>query len=337
MSKLLRLLLLAAGAVVFVAIVRRIGAATLVDLLRQVGWAFVVISSIYAVHIAVRAVALWRCLASRQDGEGIEAVCRVALVDVLKIRFAAEGVEMLTFTGPFLAEPAKAWLISREGLGAAEAFGGVAIEYLLYTMVSAWMAAASLLLLLQQHALSEGLRAPIEGVLAGIAAITAGFFFAAIAGRGLIVPLARLPLRLLVRRRADAIIERTASVERVLLDFIHHRPARLATVLVIEAVGHALLASEVWVVMRALGEATTVLGAIAFEGGVKFISVVFFFVPGQVGAQEGVYALLARAIGETAAAGLTLALVRRIRALIVGGIGVAALATMRARPRRQAA
>lgn len=64
------------------------------------------------------------------------------------------------------------------------------------------------------------------------------------------------------------------------------------------------------------------------EGGAKFIGTAFAFVPGQVGASEGVCALLAGAIGLPAAAGLTLALVRRVRGLLVAAAGVVALARL---------
>jgi hypothetical protein len=52
---------------------------------------------------------------------------------------------------------------------------------------------------------------------------------------------------------------------------------------------------------------------------------VFAFVPGQFGASEVTYALLAAAIGLSTAAGLSLALVRRLRGLLVAAGGVLAL------------
>jgi len=61
------------------------------------------------------------------------------------------------------------------------------------------------------------------------------------------------------------------------------------------------------------------------EGGAKFISVAFFFVPGQIGAHEGVYTVLFKTLGFIAAAGLTMALFRRIRALAVAAAGTLAL------------
>jgi hypothetical protein len=55
------------------------------------------------------------------------------------------------------------------------------------------------------------------------------------------------------------------------------------------------------------------------------VAIAFAFVPGQLGASESVYALLADAIGLPPAAGLTLALMRRLRGLIVAAAGVVAL------------
>jgi len=59
------------------------------------------------------------------------------------------------------------------------------------------------------------------------------------------------------------------------------------------------------------------------------IGLVFAFVPGQVGAAESVYVLLARAVGLPAVVGLTLALVRRVRGLLVGAMAVGALTLFR--------
>jgi hypothetical protein len=50
---------------------------------------------------------------------------------------------------------------------------------------------------------------------------------------------------------------------------------------------------------------------------------VFFFVPSQVGASEGVYALVFQQAGLTAAAGFALAFVRRLRSLLAAAVGLA--------------
>ncbi|HEY2904267.1 MAG TPA: lysylphosphatidylglycerol synthase domain-containing protein [Vicinamibacterales bacterium] len=315
MSRLARALLFAAGAIVLAVLVARVGPTLIFDLLRRVGWAFLTVSLLYTVHLAVRSAALWRSLPS--------AVMR--FVDVFQIRLAGEAVEMLTFTGPFLAEPTKGYLLTRRGATGPDAFGAVAIEYLLYTLVSAWLAAGALALLLLRNALSPSLRGPIIGLVVAIALLTAGFVVAAITGVGLIVPTVRSAGWVVGRQRAERAAAAIEPVECVLVTFMHARPGRLAEVIILEGVVHTLLALEVATVLHALGLPFGWLDPFIVEGGVKFISVVFFFIPGQIGASESVYTILFQALGFPAAAGLTLALVRRVRALVVAAAGTVAL------------
>ena len=53
------------------------------------------------------------------------------------------------------------------------------------------------------------------------------------------------------------------------------------------------------------------------EGGIKFVRIAFFFIPTQVGVSEGTYAILFDTLGLTAAAGVSLAFIRRPRTLAV--------------------
>jgi hypothetical protein len=309
MTRTTRVLLLAAGLVVLAMLVRRTGVSTIAVMLRRVGWGFVAVSALYASHVAVRAAALWRSIADDA----------LTYREVLYVRLAGEAVEMLTFTGPFFAEPAKGYLLKRRGVEGAEAFGAVAIEYLLNTLTASWMAAAALSILLSRRLLPDAFTAPALGIIAGTVAFTIGCAWASASGIGIIAP----TIRLLGARNVASRVE---PVERVLVGFMRRHPLRMCGVLAIEAAGHALLAAEVWVVLEALGLPLAPADPLLVEGGVKFISVAFFFIPGQVGASEGVYSLLVSALGFPAAAGLTLALVRRVRGLIVAGIGVGVLA-----------
>ena len=304
MPRFFRRALLVAGAAVLAMLVRQIGVATVVDLLARVGWAFAVVSALYFGHVSVRAAALWRSLGT------------LRYRDVLLVRLSAEAIEMLTFTGPLLAEPAKGVLLKRRGLQGADAFGGVAIEYLLYTVTSTWLATVALTLLLVRGRLPPGLDRAIEGVIAGMIAFTIGFVIASVTGVGLIVPVLR-------RLGATAIAAKVEPIERVLVAFMHEQPARLAQVIGLELVGQAMLAAEIFLTVRVLGYAFSTLQSLLVEGAVKFISIAFFFVPGQLGASESVYTLLFEALGLPGAIGLTMALVRRVRALIVAGVALA--------------
>ncbi len=317
MTRLARLLLLIAGGTVLVALAWGIGAAAVLGMLQRVGWAFLWVSALYSAHVALRALALWRSLAPNP----------LRYHDVLRVRLSGEAIEVLTFTGPFLAEPSKGWLLKKHGIGTADAFGAVAVEYLLYTAVAFWMAGGALSVLLVRGVLGHAFQRPIVAILVAVAAFTVGLVYAAASGTGLVAPTLRGVGRALGRAaRAADLAARIEPIERVLVGFMHDRPVRLFEVLGIEVAGHALLVAETWIVLRAVGASLSPADPVVLEGGIKLVGAAFFFIPGQLGAAEGVYVLLASALGFGSAAGLTLALVRRVRALIVAAGGVAVLA-----------
>jgi hypothetical protein len=334
MLRLSRAVLLIGGAIAFAVLVARIGAGVIVDMLRRVGWAVLAVSALYATHIAVRAFALWRSIPSGsghagpppRDHQPPLRDHQFSYAEVLRVRLSAEAVEVLTLSGPFLAEPAKGWLLTRYGFSTADAYGGVALEYLLNTVISCWLGGAALAMLLARGVLSETMRAAAVMIIVALIAIVIACVVAAVTGVGLIVPVVRRVGMIAGRARAETAARRVDPVERAMVGFMHNRPARLAEVLTIEVAAHALLALEIWIVARALGFHIGLADPFIVEGGVKFIGVAFFFIPGQLGASEGVYTLLFGAIGLPAAAGLTMALVRRIRALIVAGAALAMVA-----------
>ena len=170
--------------------------------------------------------------------------------------------------------------------------------------------------------------------LAVAVGFVAAFVFASLTGIGLIAPVVRFSYRVIGKRRADAAALAFGPIEAVIIAFLHGHPGRVARVLVTQTAAQVLLVTEVWVVIAGLGLAVSGTGSLILEGGAKFIATAFAFVPGQVGASEGAYALLAGAIGLPPAAGLTLALVRRMRGLLVASVGVIVLAFLEGRRRR---
>jgi len=312
-SRLVRLLILLAGALVLGALIRRVGLTTILSLIRQVGSALKLIVLLYGIHVAFRALSLHRTL--------VGTVAR--FTDVLRVRLAAEAIEMLTFTGPVFAEPAKGFLLTRRGLHASTAYGAVATEYLIYTFVSACLAVISLSILIARHQLVGALRGGAIAIIVGMSIYILGCTFAAVTGVGLLGPGIRIATRVLGQKRSQHFSAVVAPAESFIVTFLHARPAQLTQVIAIELGAHVLLAGEVWVMLSALGVARSFGLALLAEGAVKFIGSVFAFVPGQLGAAEGSYVVVFRALGFPDAVGLTVALVRRLRSVLVGGVCLA--------------
>jgi hypothetical protein len=191
--------------------------------------------------------------------------------------------------------------------------------------VSSCLALIALWLLLARGALPPAVRSGTVVLMALTVAFVAAFAFAAISGIGLIVPVLRASRGLIGARRAQLAAHRFTRVENGIIRFLHEHHARLAEVLAIETAAHLLLVLEIWIVLAALGAFRSWNQPFIIEGAVKFVPIAFAFVPGQFGALEGVHALLAGAIGLPTAVGLTLALVRRMRGLLVAAAGVLAL------------
>jgi putative membrane protein len=81
-------------------------------------------------------------------------------------------------------------------------------------------------------------------------------------------------------------------------------------------------AFETYVSMWALGLNPTLLQALIVEGLAQTAKVVGFAIPGALGVQEGGYLLLGGALGLTPDQALALSLLRRLRELVLGGIGL---------------
>lgn len=88
-------------------------------------------------------------------------------------------------------------------------------------------------------------------------------------------------------------------------------------------------AFETYVSMWALGLSPTLLQALIVEGLAQTAKVVGFAIPGALGVQEGGYLLLGGALGLTPDQALALSLLRRLRELTLGVIGLVLWRTTR--------
>jgi uncharacterized membrane protein YbhN (UPF0104 family) len=315
-----RLLFLLAGLALFIYLLVQLGPAAVLSMLGRIGWGAVPIAVAYAAYQSLRAASL---SASVPTGRALP------FRDALWIRLSGEAVQFLTFTGPFLAEPAKALLLKRRGLSAVEGFAATITEYLAYTITSAVLAAGALGYLLLYGDLTGGVRSAAL-VIAGIMIVFLITSAAAIATRthllGAILEwVAGLPL---IRRRLRPDMPAVHRMEDLLLDVMHDHPRRFARVLGLESASHVLHIVEMYLILWALSVPAGLLTVVLVEGAAKFITLAFFFIPGQVGASEGVHTLIFEAVGLPVVAGFTVPFVRRIRGVLVAALGLWGMALL---------
>ena len=155
-------------------------------------------------------------------------------------------------------------------------------------------------------------------------------------GIGLLEPAVRCAKPLLGARRTTSAAARVRAMEAPLLKLLHGNPSRFGEAVAAQLLAHSLLVLEIWLFFGSLGLSAGPAVPWIVEGGVKFINAAFFFVPGQIGAAEGVNALIVRSVGFAGAIGVALSLMRRARAAVVAGIG-AVVAPPLSRPDSQPA
>ena len=311
---MIRVVFLLAGIALFAYLFVQLGPGAVLEMLGRIGWGAFPIALAYAAYQCVRALALTASVTSAHA---------LTFRDSLWIRLSGEAVQFLTFTGPFLAEPAKAWLLKGRGLSAVQGFAATLTEYLSYTITAAVLSLAALSWVLAYGTLSGGVRVGamiIIGVMAAFLVTAAAAIVLRVHLLGAILErVAALPL---VRRRLRPNMADVHRVEDLLLDIMHDRPARFVRILSLEALSHALHIIELYLIVRALELGAGLGAATLIEGAAKFIGLAFFFIPGQVGASEGAHTLIFEAIGLPAVAGFTVPFVRRIRSIVVAAAGL---------------
>lgn len=317
---MVRAVLLLTGVALLAFLVWRLGPSEILDLLRRVGWHSVPILLLYAAHHATRALALRAC------------VLRPGLLgyrDALAIRLSGEAIQSLTFTGPVLAEPTRAWLLKRQGLTLQEGFAATITEYLISAFVTAVMSIVGLVYIVRHF------NPPImvAGITMAVVVLFATFLIASAAAISrrfyligtIISGLARMGV---LRGRLQPDMPWINRMEDLLLAILRDRPARLMRIALIDIAAQVPLVVELFWLLDALDVAASRLSPFLIEASAKVIGIVFLFVPQQVGAAEGTYALIFSVMALPAAAGFAIALVRRIRALLVSGVGLAILARL---------
>jgi hypothetical protein len=302
----------------FVYLLVRIGATEISRLLLEIGWYFGLISVTYACYQLIRAIAYWKCVANTL----------VSYWAVLRIRLSGEAVQF----GPFLAEPTKVWFLRRRGLSTKYAVAATVAEYLIYTLSSAALAIAGLTYLLRNFDLSS----PASAAAKILVCVMAAFLLAAIYAIsfriyliGFIIKGARgLPMigKHLRLRENDV-----RDTEDLLFVILRDHPLRFLLILMVEFAAQGILILELFILLRATGMAFSVFHPFLIEAASKLIGLAFFFIPGQVGAAEGTYAFIFKTVGLPASAGFALALARRLRSILVAGVGLSMMPLWRQR------
>ena len=294
------------GAILFAYVIRSTGTADIAEGIRRVGWGLVTILVLAGLRFAVRA-ACWRmCMPANTS---------LSFNQALSAFLAGDAVGNITPLGLLASEPTKV-LLTRHHLATGESVASLAVENLIYTASVAAMIAIGLIVVLITVPLpfewQEGI---VAAMVAGIAAGAAGLWLLRgtwDSSRG-----ARPRWR-----------ERLASVRLAVVGFYEANPRRLQQAFVLELSFHALAVLEVFLTLRwLLGDLSPTLAqAVVFETLNRVMTVAFKFVPFRIGVDEALSGAIAPALALNPAAGVSLAVVRKVRSVFWSLIGLGVVA-----------
>ena len=302
------------GAALFAWVVRRTGPADILDGIQRVGWGLSAILVLAGLRLAVRAAA-WRfCMtpgSTLDFGRAFSAF------------LAGDTAGTITPLGLLASEPTKIFL-TRHHLATRESIASLAIENLLYAVSALAMIAVGLGVMLATIPLTAAWRWSIGGALAALL-VAAPIAWRLMRGtwddrRG-----ERSPWR-----------ERLSAARQAVTGFAIAHPGRIWRALCFDAAFHFLAVVEVFLTLRwLLGTGSpSMTQAIVFESINRVVIVVFKFVPFRIGIDEALTGALAPVLSVNPAAGVSLAVVRKIRSLFWAAVGLVVIAAHPATARK---
>jgi hypothetical protein len=299
------------GLLLFAYAVSRVGVASILDGIHRVGWGLVPILALGGIRFVLRTEA-WRLCTP----VNVRLPHRQALMAFL----AGDAVGSVTPLGLVASEPTKVLLV-RHHLATVDSVTSLAIDNLVYSASVIVVIAAGVLVLLTSVALP-----------------TAIWDWGAVSVAGLVALL--VAGAIVVRRglgstatSGTSIRARVARVRGAVAQFSAGHPMRVWRVFGLDMLFHVVAVLEAYLTLRwLLGRAApTITEALLFEALNRVLTVVFKFVPFRVGVDEAASGALAPVLSLHPAAGVSIAVIRKVRSLFWAGIGLALIGVHHAR------
>ncbi len=299
--------------------VQRVGGwPAVVSGITSVGWWFILVVVIAAARMACRAGAWVTCVRD----------ARLRFRDAFWAVLAGDTAGNLTPLGVFASEPTKI-LMTRMQLSTVTSIASVAIENAFYTASVLAVLLAGTWVFLQRADVPAGLERISELTLAAVVIAAFAGLWVARARPAVLSRLAPLVTKLAGRSEAPA--DAVKEIEARIYGVLRWPLRRILRVVAWYVLFHSLAVAEVWLVLRLLpgGHTITLVDAFLMESAGRFVTVAFKFVPYRLGIDEMGSGAVSQVLGLGPAAGVTLALVRRLRIIVLNAIGLVRLARVR--------
>lgn len=300
------------GLALFAYSIREAGVEQIVSGITRVGWGLGPILGLSGLRFLIRAEA-WRLCTP--------AGSRLTLRRAFLAFLAGDALGNITPLGLIASEPTKV-LLTRHQLATRESVASLAIDNLVYALSVIAMVGVGIVVMLMTVDLPfEAQEVSVVGLVAlalvGVAAVR---FF-------------RRPPR--AAGRGPSWRERVAALRVAVMEFWAGNPARLWRAFAFDLSFHAVAVLEAYLTLRwLLGDRSPTLSeAVMFESLNRVVTAALKFVPLRVGVDEAASGAFAPLLGMNPAAGVALAVVRKVRSLFWMAGGLLVIAAYHARER----
>lgn len=288
----------------------------IVDGVAGIGWWLAAVVGLGAFRMLCRTRAWMACANDPQ----------LRFRDAFSAWLVSDAMGNLTPLGLLASEPTKILMV-RSRVSTVTSVASVTIENAFYTASVCAVLLTGTWLFMQRADVPESLEHLSEFILAAIAVAAVAAIWAARARPAILSRFA--PLVSKMAGRADAPADAIRDVEAQIYAVPSWPAGRILVVSLWEMAFHVGAVAEVWLVLRLLAPAVTLADAFLLESAGRFVTVAFKFVPYRLGVDEAGSGAVANVLGLTPATGVTLALVRRLRIIILNAIGLIPLANAR--------
>jgi hypothetical protein len=310
----LNILVAAVGAALLVFTIRRVGWSEVVAGVASVGWWFLLVVALGASRMMFRARAWMVCADDAQ----------LRFRDAFGAAIAADALGNLTPLGALASEATKI-MMTRARITTVTSVASVTIENGFYAASVAVVLLAGTWFFFQRADVPEALERVAEIIVVAVAIAGVAGVWAARSQPAVLSRLVPLITKLVGRSvPADALRE----VESRIYGVLQWPIGRISRVAVWEAAFHVSALIEVWLVLRLLtgGDQITLVDAFLMESAGRFVTIAFKFIPYRLGVDEAGSGAVAQVLGLSPVTGVTLALVRRLRILVLNAVGIVRLA-----------
>jgi hypothetical protein len=285
------------------------GWGSVVEGITRVGWWFVPVVALGAFRMLCRARA-WMIAANDPQ---------LRFRDAFGAWLAGDAMGNLTPLGVLASEPTKILMV-RARISTVNAIASVTIENAFYVASVCVILLTGAWLFLQRAAVPAGLEQISEVILAALTVIVVVAIWAVRTRPAVLSRFAPLIARL--AGKADAPAEAIREVESRIYAVPQWPMGRIAHIAMWEIAFHVAAVAEVWIVVEQLLPTVSLADAFLLECAGRFVTVAFKFVPLRLGIDEAGSGAVAVALGFASTVGVTLALVRRLRIIVLNAFGL---------------